>query len=264
MIRASNPASTFTAATFTAGTCFAGTCSTGTRSAGSLAKATLISASCTLLLAAGCVNESYDGVPVDLRYQSTIESGFEFELDGGEVVEVGAFGIAIGFTRVHECAETTEKPWASLGRWFVPIAHAHSPSTPTSSGIPIILSTQDQREDLVPAALRPVRGQTFCALEVQLLNADDDAHMLDALPEILGTASTAEVDGQWVRSAAGTSRRFELATPLLIEDGLSFKIALTQERFAQEVASIQAVATPQELSDALQDAALRALTLKLR
>lgn len=226
-------------------------------------RATLTAASCTLFLSAACVNESYDGVPVDLRYQSTIDAGFEFELDAGELVTVDAFGISIGFTRVHVCEDKALSPWARWSHWLVPVAHAHSPSTPTSSGIPIILSTEQHSEDLVRAGVRPVRGTEICSVEVQLLNADDDAHMLADLPEILGTASTARIDGQWFRSAAGTSRRFELVEPLLIEDGLTLSVGLPQTGFAAEVASIQDVETAQALSDALQDAAMRALTLEI-
>lgn len=214
-------------------------------------------------LTSACVNETYDGVPIDLSYSSTMRPSFVF----GEAT-VDAFGIAIGFTRIHSCEPDDDPtlPWARrIQSLLFQDAHAHSPSTPTSSGVPVLLATSDEDSyDLVSAGLRPPRGETFCSVEVQLLAADDDIHLLHLLPEIVRHASIAQFGDDWVAAAAGSSRVFVLDAPLVPALGQTLHIALEDATFQAELALIDTDGlSKQQLSEALQDAAVDALTLQL-
>lgn len=230
---------------------------------------TSVVALAALLSTTACVNESYDGVPIDVSYTSTIQPDFQVELPNDQSSVVEAFGIAIGFTRIHHCAAdgtAPSVPWVQ--RWserLIPLAHAHSPSTPTSSGIPVILSTEAHgTTDRVTAALRPVRGERFCRVEIQLLAADNDAHLLEYLPDIETHASIARIDGEWVGAAAGPSRVFKLESSLVIEDGLHFRVELHNEDFQAAVAALELGSdAPEHLSEQLQDAALNALQVHI-
>lgn len=229
----------------------------------SLATRLTATALAALTLTSACVNESYDGVPIDLSYSSTLRPGFEF---GGATVD--AFGIAIGFTRIHACEsdEDPTVPWAQrLRGLLLQDAHAHSPSTPTSSGIPVLLATSDSdSHDLVSAGLRPPRGGSYCSVEIQLLAADDDTHLLDRIPEVLRHASIARLDGAWVGAAAGRSRIFVLDDALIPAPGQTLHIALDHAALQAELALVDAAGmNPQALSEALQDAAMDALTLQV-
>lgn len=217
----------------------------------------------SMLFTAGCVNESYDGVPIDLLYQSDMKADFSVILEDGEEVRVSAFGIAIGFTRLHACPETQASVWQRVQDFVLPSAFAHSPSTPTSSGIPVVLSTRTHEADIIRGGLRPVRNERFCSVEIQLLNADDDAHLVDAMPEILGSASAANFNNLWHTSAAGPSRHIPLVPPLEASNEQRLEIRLSDELFQQELIELVAPATTADLGHALQDAALRALSAKV-
>lgn len=223
----------------------------------------------TLLLTAACSSETYENVPIDIVYRSTATAGLEIPLRDGHTVTVQQAGIAIGFTRIHLCDDQDlAMRWNPLRFLALPVAHAHSPSTPTSSGIPVILSTDlddTQQEDLVASALRPVPNVSICSVEVQLLNADDDGHMFSFFPEIEGYASAAIIDGELVGSFAGKSALFSLDPPLRTEGEIRFEISLLDENWQHELSSLHAdeLADVQALSDALQDAAMNALRLDL-
>lgn len=225
--------------------------------------------SATLLLATACASETYEHVPIDILYRSTATTGMEFTLSDGETLELQQFGIAIGFTRIHLCEESERaSAWNPLRFFTIPQAYAHSPSTPTSSGIPVILSTDlpaDRNEDLVSAALKPVPGKTVCNVEVQLLNADDDAHMVGFFPEIEGHASGAVFNDVFVGRPAGPSAKFPVEPPLVIEGEIQFTITLDDEDWQREIAHLETKAFPnmQDLADALQDAAMDALRLDI-
>lgn len=218
-------------------------------------------------LATACGSDTYDYVPVDVTYKSTATGGFDVTLADGETVSVEKFGIAIGFTRIHLCEETTNASAFEnfrLRNLWMPIAHAHSPSTPTSSGIPIILSTEAvDVEDHVEAALRPVRGVEVCEIEIQLLAADDDAHLLEFIPQIEGAASSARIDGEWVHSGAGRSRTFPVDPPLIMDGEIEFHVTLDGDRWETErnisPSKDESLESLQSAGNALQDAAMRSL-----
>lgn len=219
----------------------------------------------TLLLATACASETYDHIPIDILYRSTATSGTDFTLSDGEPLELQQFGIAIGFTRIELCDKPeTASRWNPLKLLQSTDAHAHSPSTPTSSGIPVILSTDipaDSNEDLVRSALRPVPGNDICHVKVQLLNSDDDAHMLQFFPQIEGHASAAVFNEQFIGSFAGRPVTFDLDPPLRIAGDIQFTISLEDEDWQREIAKLEAKKfnTAQDLADALQDAAMAAL-----
>lgn len=227
------------------------------------------SLSTVLALATACGSDTYDYVPVDVLYKSTATGGFDVTLADGKPVHVEKFGLAIGFTRIHLCEDTTVASTFGdfrLRDLLVPIAHAHSPSTPTSSGIPIILSTEAVgTEDLVEAALRPVRGVEVCAVEIQLLASDDDAHLLEFLPEIEGAASSALIDGEWIHSGAGRSRTFPIDPPLVIDGEISFHVTLDGDLWETKrnisPSQDESLDSLQSAGDALQDAAMDSLIL---
>lgn len=227
----------------------------------------LTSLGAVVVLATACGSDTYDYVPVDVTYKSTATGGFDVTVPDGETVHVQKFGLAIGFTRIHLCEETSGASAFEhfrLRNLLVPTAHAHSPSTPTSSGIPIILSTEAfDVEDRVEAALRPVRGVEVCEVEIQLLAADDDAHLLKFLPEIEGAASSALVDDEWVHSGAGPSRTFPIDPPLKMDGEIEFTVTLDGGLWeANRNIPPSKLDSLEALGHALQDAALDSLTFE--
>lgn len=223
----------------------------------------------TLLLAVACSNETYDNVPVDVLYTSDATADFTVTLADQEDYHVSQFGIAIGHTRIELCPETeTAQRWNPLRLLAMPIAHAHSPSTPTSSGIPVILSTLDQDadsaafQDLVDAALRPVRGVDVCAVEVELHHSDDDAHMLENFPEIEDCSVAAVINDTLVCNAEEPVVRFPVDPPLHMDKDVQFRITLQNDAWQT---NLNAIAF-EELSDVdallteLQHAAMDAIT----
>lgn len=226
----------------------------------------LPAASATLLLAAACSSETYDNVPIDVSYTSNAAANFSVTLADGSEHLVEQFGLAIGYTRIELCEDDAHASRLHPSRWFaLPVAHAHSPSTPTSSGIPVILSTLSDDdapyEDLIEAALRPVRGGDVCAVEVQLLNSDHDAHMLEYFPEIEGCASAAIIDGDKICTQAGPPVRFPVDPPLHMDGEIQFRITLDEEAWQTNLDALafEDIADTKNLGDALQDAGMDAL-----
>lgn len=230
---------------------------------------TLTSLVAVVALATACGSDTYDYVPVDVTYKSTATGNFDVTLADGNTVHVEKFGLAIGFTRIHLCEERIQASAFErfhLHNLLMPIAHAHSPSTPTSSGIPVILSTEAVgTEDVVEAALRPVRGVEVCEIEIQLLASDDDAHLLEFFPQIEGAASSALIDDEWIRSGAGRSRIFPIETPLVMDGEIEFHVTLDGDLWETHrnisPSADESLESLQSAGDALQDAAMKSLTV---
>lgn len=218
-----------------------------------------------LIFGSSCTNEHYDDVPIDINYHASANGDVHLtSTDGREDVPIGDVGVAIGFTRIHLCDEHFFPGLSHLQRLIVPEAHAHSPSTPTSSGIPVVLSTAGHAPAYVPRALSPPRGITVCSVEIQLLNADNDILLLDDMPNIVGAASVAQIRGEWIQSLAGPSRTFDLDAPITIDHPLLFDLHLDQQQWEQELQAMAPVPDdPQHIGDMLQDAVLRSLILTI-
>lgn len=220
------------------------------------------------VLSVACSSETYEHIPIDITYVSDAKAGFDVALADETTVHVEQFGLAIGYTRIHLCddshATRLQRPFQIFS---LPVAHAHSPSTPTSSGIPVVLSTDlpdKQNQDLIAAALRPVPGVEVCSVEIQLLKSDHDAHMLEFFPELEGHASAARIDGTVVGSLAGPPVIFDLKPSLRIQGEIRFEVRFDNAAWQQEIASLDGqMRDAQALADALQDAAMAALRFDL-
>lgn len=219
-----------------------------------------------IVLVFGCSTERYDGVLVDIEYYSTANGDFKLLRANDSSIHIDEVGIAIGFTRIHLCDQRSDPTIRQIGllRWLVPTAWAHSVSTPESSGIPVILSTTGHTPSIVNAALEPFRGVDVCQVEIQLLNSDHDAVMLEDMPEIEHYASMALIDGEWVGAYAGPSRFFDLEPPLRMEEDMTFYIGFDDDKWQQEIKAAQDARSTahsrEEVAQQLQSMALRSLT----
>lgn len=206
--------------------------------------ASLSACALALLATAACSSETYDGVPLDVRYTGSGASPTVASNDETSI-ELTTLRYAIGVTHILECPEASARATVfprqlaqRVGDWLWPAAWAHSPSTPTSSGTPVVVSVAPNSDVTVERALRPVRGKRFCAVRILVAPADDDAIGLadDPAMENRSLHAIGQVDGAPfdLVIARRHERTIALTEPLVVEDGAMLFVETAIEDIAEE------------------------------
>lgn len=224
----------------------------------------LASGALVLATSVACTSETYDAVPVDALYAPFGQPPVVVS-NGDETLELTTMSVAFGLTRLIECEDDEGlSATRALRQWLadtmLPTANAHSPSTPTSSGTPVVLQLHTDRDVMVASALRPVRGARFCAVTILVEPADEDARGLERAPEMLNrsVSATGLLNGEPFQ--ASVTARFErtlvLDPPLVADESVTLVIDANIERVA---AAFMDVSSSTELNERLLRAALLGL-----
>jgi hypothetical protein len=149
-------------------------------------------------------------------YRPGIEVTFQLQTSGARPPAAATSG---GVTRLERgflttvslglesCDATARAAGRGLGALLMGTAHAHTPTTPTMLGVPIV---QDLRAggQSSPGVIRPPPGR-YCAVRWAVGPADDDALGLAAAPDMAGL--TARLEGTF-EGASGVGQAFSAST----------------------------------------------------
>mgnify|MGYP007011825516 CR=1 FL=1 len=140
--------------------------------------------------AGGCGGTSYDAADFDVVLTAAGADTGSLQVtlaDGGELV-IEQLVVAVETVGLRACVELSARRVTDVARgglaWLIsPSAHAHSPSTPTRSGVPLVLDVLSAERPVAERALRPPTGNVHCGVDVGYRAADDDAIGIDVHPE---------------------------------------------------------------------------------
>lgn len=179
------------------------------------------------LLVGGCVSETRPGLEVTLTLGvgAPAEGGCnaaaalpEFEDVNGERVTFSALHVALGGAELVPCA--ADALLHRTGELLVPVARAHSETTPTRLGTPLVVDVLDAEARALPwGTLRPP-PRRYCALRVSALPADEDAQYAPGDGAMLGRT----LRGAGVRAAGDEA--LELSSTAAFDVDLPLDAAL--------------------------------------
>jgi hypothetical protein len=162
----------------------------------------------TVCAAAACsVSDYQPGIEVGFQLQSA-EAGLAAVDIGGRSVSIERGFLTTVSLGLEPCDAAAHAGRSRLGAVLLGTAHAHTPTTPTRLGVPIV---QDLRsgDPSSPGLIRPPPGR-YCAVRWAVGPADDDALGLAGAPGMAGM--TARVEGTFEGGVAGARQAFAAST----------------------------------------------------
>ena len=181
-----------------------------------------------LLLAApiACAAWSEPGVRVELRSSPSVYAGESLRGSAG-AVRIEELRWTSSEIELLTCSSADARTAAAFmraaGRWLLPTAEAHGPSSPTLRAVPTIVDAfaSGGVGDLTPPA-----GQ-YCGVRYRIAPADADAVGLSGAPDMLGASFMLRAA---LDDGAGGERVIELFSQQTLEVTLDLDVELSSEQ----------------------------------
>jgi hypothetical protein len=125
--------------------------------------------------------------------------------EGHSITLTRAYLVISSTTIETACGSTFYAMFDGLLNLLLPQAHAHTTTTPTSTGVPYVIDLLAMDNAMVPIGGMSPSVADYCGVDIDMFAADDDAVYLPAgadEPDMIGR--TVYIEGEYVLSGGGS------------------------------------------------------------